>query len=62
MSTAIIVILIVIAIVAGTILTLRTTTRQGMPSSDVLERAKQRSREQDARDQAAHDDTKRHRS
>lgn len=62
MSTAIIVILIVIAIVAGTILTLRTTSRQGMPSSDVLERAKQRSREQDARDQAARDDAKKHRS
>jgi hypothetical protein len=57
MSTAIVVILIVIAIVAGTILTLRTTTRQGMPSSDVLERAKQRSREQ-----AARDDADRHRS
>ena len=52
MSTAIVVILIVIAIVVGTILTLRTTARQGMPSKDVLERAKQRSREQDARDHA----------
>jgi hypothetical protein len=62
MSTAIVVILIVIAIVAGTILTLRTTARQGMPSSDVLERAKRRSREQDARDQAAHDDAERRRN
>jgi hypothetical protein len=50
MSTALIVILIVIAIVVGTILTLRTTARQGMPSKDVLERAKRRTSEQDARD------------
>ena len=51
MSTALIAILIVVAIVAGTILTLRRTARQGMPSKDVLERAAQRSREQDARDE-----------
>ena len=51
MSTALIVILIVVAIVAGTIVTLRTTAKQGMPSKDVLERAAQRSREQDARDE-----------
>ena len=51
MSTALIAILIVVAIVAGTILTLRRTARQGMPSKDVLARATQRSREQDARDE-----------
>ena len=51
MSTALIAILIVVAIVAGTILTLRRTARQGMPSKDVLDRAAQRSREQDARDE-----------
>jgi len=52
MSTAIVVILIVVAILAGTIVTLRTTARQGMPSKDVLDRAKQRTREQDSRDEA----------
>jgi flagellar basal body-associated protein FliL len=51
MYTALIVILIVVAIVAGTIVTLRTTAKQGMPSKDALERATQRSREQDARDE-----------
>jgi flagellar basal body-associated protein FliL len=51
MFTALIVILIVVAIVAGTIVTLRTTAKQGMPSKDVLQRATQRSREQDARDE-----------
>jgi uncharacterized protein YycO len=52
MTTALIVILIVIATVVGTIMTLRTTARQGMPSKDVMERASQRTREQDARDEA----------
>jgi len=52
MATALIVILIVVAIVVGTILTLRTTTRQGMPSKDVLERATRRSREQDSHDES----------
>ncbi len=52
MVTALIVILIVVAIVVGTILTLRTTAKQGMPSKDVLDRAGQRSREQEARDEA----------
>jgi hypothetical protein len=51
MSSALIAILIVVAIVAGAILTLRSTARQGMPSKDVLDRAAQRSREQDARDE-----------
>lgn len=52
MLTALVVILIVVAVVAGTILTLRTTARHGMPSKDVLDRATRRSREQDARDEA----------
>jgi hypothetical protein len=52
MSTAIIIFLVVVATVAGTIVTLRTTARQGLPSKDVMDRARQRAREQDARDQA----------
>jgi hypothetical protein len=52
MSTAIVVFLVVLAIVAGTVVTLRTTTRQGLPSRDVMDRAKQRAREQNARDEA----------
>ena len=51
MSTAIVVFLVVLAIVAGTIVTLRTTTRQGLPSRDVMDRARQRAREQNARDE-----------
>jgi hypothetical protein len=52
MSTAIVVFLVVLAIVAGTIVTLRTTARQGLPSKDVMDRARQRTRAQDARDEA----------
>jgi hypothetical protein len=52
MPTALVLFLIVIAIVAGTIVTLRTTSRQGLPSKDVMDRARQRAREQDARDEA----------
>lgn len=51
MSTAVVVILIVVAILAGTIVTLKTTTRQGMPPKDVIDRAKQRARAQDERDE-----------
>lgn len=52
MSTALVIILIVVAILAGTIVTLKTTARQGLPSKEVMERAKQRARDQDARDEA----------
>jgi Protein of unknown function (DUF2897) len=50
MSTALIVALIVIAIIAGTVVTLRRTTQMGMPSKEVLERATRRSRELEARE------------
>jgi len=52
MSTAIVVVLIVIAVVAGTVISLRTTARSGMPSKEVLDRATQRSRELEAREKA----------
>ena len=52
MSTALVVFLVVLAVVAGTIVTLRTTTRQGLPPKDVMDRARQRAREQNARDEA----------
>jgi len=56
MPTALIVALIVIAVIAGLIFTLRTSARTGMPSKDVLERANQRSREIQARERAEHRD------
>jgi hypothetical protein len=52
MSTALVILLIVIALVAGTVVSLRTTTKSGMPSKEVLDRATQRSRELEAREKA----------
>jgi hypothetical protein len=52
MSTAIVVVLIVIAVLAGTIISLRTTARSGMPPKEVLDRATRRSRELEAREKA----------
>jgi hypothetical protein len=52
MSTAIVILLIVIALVAGTVVSLRTTSKSGMPSKEVLDRATQRSRELEAREKA----------
>ena len=45
MVIAIIVFVVVIAFVAGGVLALRRSANQGMPSKDVLERAKRRARE-----------------
>ena len=52
MSAAIIIALVVIALLAGTITSLRTTAKTGMPPKDVLERAAKRSRELEAREKA----------
>ena len=53
MSTAIIVTVVVIAVIAGGVLTLLKSTRTGMPSRDVLDRATRRARELEARDREA---------
>jgi hypothetical protein len=45
MSTAIIVIVIVCALIFGTVVSLRRSTKTGMPPADVLERATRRARE-----------------
>ena len=50
-ATAIIVIVVVLAIIAGGILTLRGSARTGMPERDVIERAKERARQMDAKDE-----------
>jgi hypothetical protein len=52
MSTALIVIVIVVAALAGTIWTLRSSAKTGMPSEDVLKRATQRARELEAQEKA----------
>ena len=50
MSAAIIVSIVVIIIIAGGLVSLLRSTRTGMPSRDVLDRATRRAREQEARD------------
>ncbi len=52
MSTAVILLLIVIAILAGTTVTLLTSAKKGMPSPDVLKRASRRARELEEREKA----------
>ncbi len=52
MSTAIVVIVVVLALLAGLIFSLRNSARNGMPSKDVLERATERSRQLDANERA----------
>ena len=52
MLKAIIIFLVVIAVLGGGLLTLRSSRRSGMPSEDVLKRATERAREQAAKDEA----------
>jgi hypothetical protein len=47
MMRAILIILLVVGVVAGGLLTLRSSSNVGMPDADVLERAKKRARELD---------------
>jgi DUF2897 family protein len=49
MKAAIIIIVVVAALIGG-LLTLRSTRSAGMPDKDVLDRAKERAREQSAKD------------
>ena len=52
MLKAIVVLIIVLAVVFGGMLALRSSRRTGMPSEDVLKRASDRAREQAAKDDA----------
>jgi Protein of unknown function (DUF2897) len=48
MLKAIIIIAVVVGVIVGGLLTLRSSGRAGMPDKDVLERASKRSRDQAA--------------
>jgi hypothetical protein len=52
MTTAIIVIVIVVAFIAGTIIRVYFSSKTGMPSQDVLDRATQRAKELDAKEKS----------
>lgn len=45
MITVVILIVVIVALIVGTMMTLRSSARTGMPDQDVLERAKRRERE-----------------
>ena len=48
---AFVIIIVVVAALIGGLLTLRSTRSAGMPTQDVLDRAKQRARDQEAKDE-----------
>ena len=50
MATALIAIVVVVAVIAGAVLSLRKSAKTGMPSQDVLDRASRRAREQESED------------
>lgn len=52
MTKAFIIIVIVLAILVGTIVSLRRSAKTGMPSQDVLKRTAQRARELEAQERA----------
>jgi uncharacterized membrane protein len=52
---ALIIIVLVVALLIGGIMTLRSTRGTGMPDAEVLERARARAREQAAKDEAQED-------
>jgi hypothetical protein len=52
MLKAIVVLVIVLAVVFGGMLALRSSRRTGMPGEDVLKRATDRAKEQAAKDEA----------
>ena len=52
MLKAIVVLIIVLAVVFGGMLALRSSRRSGMPGEDVLKRATERARRQAAKDDA----------
>jgi Protein of unknown function (DUF2897) len=52
---ALIIILLVVGALIGGLLTLRSSSRTGMPGEDVIGRAKQRESDQQAKDQADKD-------
>ena len=48
---ALVIIIVVLAVLIGGLFTLRSTRSAGMPSKDVIDRAKERERQQAAKDE-----------
>ena len=45
MVTVVVLLVVLVALIVGTMMTLRSSAKTGMPSAEVLERAKRRARE-----------------
>jgi len=56
--SAFVIIALVVGLLVGGIMTLRSSAKTGMPSKDVLDRATQHAREMAAKEQAAGEDGK----
>ena len=50
MLTAVILIVVLVSLILGTMLSLRSSAKSGMPSRDVLDRATRRARELESRE------------
>lgn len=50
MVKIVVLLIVIVAVIVGTIMTLRSSARTGMPSSEVLDRAARRARELEARE------------
>jgi hypothetical protein len=53
MVKVVVLIVVLVALILGTMMTLRSSARTGMPSGEVLERAKRRARELEAGEKGA---------
>jgi hypothetical protein len=50
MVKVVVLIVVLVALIVGTMMTLRSSARTGMPAQDVLERAKRRERELESKE------------
>ena len=55
MTKTLVVILLVVALIAGTLMSLRRSAKTGMPSEEVLKRTTQRARELEAQEKSQED-------
>ena len=59
MTSAIIIVIIVVGLIVGGILALRSSAKTGMPSKEVLDRATRHARDLDAQEKADDEDSNR---
>jgi len=52
MVTVVVLLIVLVALIVGTMMTLRSSAKTGMPAAEVLERAKRRARELESQEKA----------